>query len=365
MPIELGFWRIDQALKPVTYEPMETESRLEALLDENISVVAPHLMVIGRQVRTAFDKIIDLLAINAEGELAIIELKREKTPRDIVAQILDYGSWVRTLRDDKIAQIYIDYLERWHPDRPAQSIDQAFCHHFKVKAMPDELNGDHELIIVAASLDADTERIVTYLSEFHEVAINAVFFRFFKDADREYLSRAWLREPTSDPEPIDDKEGGEWNGEYYVSFGADDKRDWEEARKYGFICGGGGAWYSNTLEMLEPDARVWVNIPGTGYVGVGRISSNRVPAEEFMVRREDGEMVPIVSLPLKIAASTKFTEKPESAEYLVGVRWDKAVSAAHAIKERGFFGNQNTVARPKAKKWVHTVERLKQRFGID
>jgi hypothetical protein len=30
----------------------------------------------------------------------------------------------------------------------------------------------------------------------------------------------------------------------------------------------------------------------------------------------------------------------------------------------GFFGNQNTVARPKSSKWRHTVERLKQRFGV-
>jgi len=32
--------------------------------------------------------------------------------------------------------------------------------------------------------------------------------------------------------------------------------------------------------------------------------------------------------------------------------------------QKGFFGNQNSVAKPKAKKWVHTVERLKSRFGI-
>ena len=29
------------------------------------------------------------------------------------------------------------------------------------------------------------------------VNINAVFFRVFKDGDREYLTRAWLREPES------------------------------------------------------------------------------------------------------------------------------------------------------------------------
>ena len=40
---------------------------------------------------------IDLLAIDADGNLHVLELKRDKTPRDVVAQVLDYGSWVTTL----------------------------------------------------------------------------------------------------------------------------------------------------------------------------------------------------------------------------------------------------------------------------
>tara|TARA_R110000782_G_scaffold30348_12_gene75623 strand:- start:2095 stop:2259 length:165 start_codon:yes stop_codon:yes gene_type:complete len=35
-----------------------------------------------------------------------------------------------------------------------------------------------------------------------------------------------------------------------------------------------------------------------------------------------------------------------------------------AIKEKGLFGIQHSTSRPRAKKWEHTVERLKQRFGI-
>jgi hypothetical protein len=74
--------------------------------------------------------------------------------------------------------------------------------------------------------------------------------------------------------------------------------------------------------------------------------------------------VPISSLPLKIAGATKYTENAEKAEYLVRVNWLKTVSVLQAIKERGFFGNQNTVARPTTEKWNHTVQRLKARFGI-
>ncbi|HVF59945.1 MAG TPA: hypothetical protein VNJ70_09080 [Thermoanaerobaculia bacterium] len=366
MPIELGVWRIDHDLAEVTFEPMTDESRLESILHTKISIAAPHLMVIGRQVRTAFDKLIDLLAMDVAGNLAVLELKRDKTYRDIVAQVLDYGSWVRSLRDDDIARIYNEYLSKWHPERQKSSLNEAFCAHFRVGAMPDELNGDHELIIVASSLDPSTERIVNYLADYYDVTINAVFFRFFADGDREYLSRVWLRDPTTaDIDGGEDTPRGEWNGEYYVSFGIGETRDWQEAVKYGFISAGGGAWFTNTLLKLERGARVWANVPGSGYVGVGIVTDGRRPVEEFLVRNEAGEQIPITQLPLKIARATRSSEDPEHAEYLVPVNWIKTVSLAQAIKERGFFGNQNTVARPTTPKWDHTVERLKARFNIE
>ena len=54
----------------------------------------------------------------------------------------------------------------------------------------------------------------------------------------------------------------------------------------------------------------------------------------------------------------------EEAEYYVRVNWIKAVSKDQAVKEKGFFGNQNSAAKPRTKKWQHTVERLKKRFGV-
>lgn len=116
--------------------------------------------------------------------------------------------------------------------------------------------------------------------------------------------------------------------------------------------------------MLEPGARVWVNVPGVGYVGVGQVVEPCVPVEEFMVSDDSGNQTPIVNLPLKIAKTTKASESPDKAEYLVRVKWLKTVPLSEAIRERGFFGNQNTVARPTAPKWSHTIERLKARFAI-
>ena len=54
----------------------------------------------------------------------------------------------------------------------------------------------------------------------------------------------------------------------------------------------------------------------------------------------------------------------EKTEYLVKVDWIKTVDLSDAIKEKGLFGNQNTVYKPVTKKWNHTVERLKKRFEL-
>ncbi len=365
MPLEIGVWRIDSGCHRVEVGAIGDESRLEDLLDADISIASPNWMVIGRQVRTDYGSFIDLLAIDRDGNIVVIELKRNKTPREVIAQVLDYASWVKNLDDDDIGRIFGEYLKKYQPKRADESIDQAFCSRFKTSAMPENLNEQHELVVVAATLDESTERIVRYLSEDRSVAVNVIFFRVFRDGDREYLTRAWLIDPTEVATVAPARVGaGEWNGEYYVSFGQDDRRNWEDARKYGFISGGGGSWYSKTLQMLEPGHRVWVNIPGEGYVGVGTVTQAVVKFDQFKAKDTGGKLVPLPQL--KLLAKDMLTDaNDESAEYVVGIDWIQTRTLNQAVHEKGFFGNQNTVCQPTAKKWGYTVERLSQIFGVE
>ncbi len=57
-----------------------------------------NLLIIGRQVTTKFDGIIDLLGIDRQGDLVVLELKRDRTPRETLAQVLEYASFVRRTR---------------------------------------------------------------------------------------------------------------------------------------------------------------------------------------------------------------------------------------------------------------------------
>ena len=96
MPIEEGIWRIDNSdVRRVNAAPLEAERRLEDVLVKEISILGlGPLLILDRQVRTEFGGYIDILALDGEGVLHVIELKKGQTPREIVAQALDYGSWV-------------------------------------------------------------------------------------------------------------------------------------------------------------------------------------------------------------------------------------------------------------------------------
>jgi len=97
MPIEVGLWRIDDDLSKMEFSGIDNEKRLEEVLLQDISIIDAGLLLIGRQVPTAQGKFIDLLALDMEGNVVVLELKKGKTPREVVAQLLDYGSWVRDL----------------------------------------------------------------------------------------------------------------------------------------------------------------------------------------------------------------------------------------------------------------------------
>src|SRR4051812_18912035 len=121
MPIEVGVWRIDGGqVEPVPASSLDRESRLEDVIERDVSILGlDSLLVVGRQVITRYGKRIDLMALDTEGSVYVIELKKDRTPREVVAQVLDYGFWVRQLDDDALTELYAQY-------NVGQSLGNAF-----------------------------------------------------------------------------------------------------------------------------------------------------------------------------------------------------------------------------------------------
>ena len=316
-------------------------------------------MLIGRQVRTGYGKIIDLLAMDAQGKVTIIELKRNHTPREVVAQTLDYASWIQTQTFDDLKRIYRDYA--------AKELEEGYSDFFGGD-LPEHINQEHDMLIVCSTLDPESERIISYLSEKYDVPINVVFFRYFKDGDSEYLSRSWMLDPSTVEEKainVGAKDTGEiWNGRDFVANIATESgvSTWPDAIKYGFISAGGGLWYSRTLNQLKPGHRVFAYIPATGFVGVGTVTAESVAVKDFKVV-VDGSEVSIADAPLVCDRMREMVQKTsEETEYLVRVNWTKTVTEAEAYREKGLRANQNSVFKLKSS---YTLNKLLTFFGLE
>ena len=124
-----------------------------------------------------------------DGSLVLIELKRGRTSREVVAQALDYAFWVKTLEVAEIADIYRKY-------KVNRDLASDFKERFKdVRLDEEEWNQSHQIVIVAAELDDSTERITKYLSD-EGVYVNVLFFQVFEYGCEKLLSRAWLVDPS-------------------------------------------------------------------------------------------------------------------------------------------------------------------------
>ena len=371
MGIEYAIWKVSDVPTKLPTSSLISENELEEMICKDIGILNEEWLPIGRQVVTEHGGSIDILAINENGNLIVIELKKNKTPREVITQAIDYASWVKDINLATIAGIYKNSIEKLHSSY--ESLDQAIRDNYKKEFGEEERNGSHQIVIVASSLDPSTERIVTYLNDY-EIPINIVFFNVFKDGENRYISRAWLIDPVETQEHAnltkDSSNRVGWNQEFYVSFGHNMGRHWEDARQFGFFSAGGGRWYSQTLNQLSKGDRIWANIPGSGYVGVGEVEEPAIIAKDFKVKVEN-TMVPIVDAPLKLKEKEiegflkKYASDEERAEYFVRVKWIKSVPVAQAVKQMGFFGNQNSVCKPKVASWLFTIDTLKKKWGIE
>ena len=362
LAVEMAIWRMtDSGSRQLKTLPLDFEERLEKMLAEDPGICGIDLLIVGRQVRTSHGGYIDLLALDADGRSHVLEVKRDRTPRDVVAQTLDYGSWVLGLGLDDLEQIYRDH----HDDET--DLGGAFAQRFD-SPLPDVVNADQQFTIIASELDPTSDRIVEFLAESYGVPINAVFFRHFKDDDRDYLARTWLLDPqpteTTAQRPSRRKRRP-WNGrDFYCVLGrVDDPYRWSIARKYGLLNAGGGSWYWKPLRNLTPGKRVFAYVGRAGYVGMGQVTHEMIPARDAEVE-VNGQVQSLLDQPGLSAEWRKraTSDNPERTEMVVPVKWSTTRSINEAVWEKGLFASQLTVCKLRDE---HTINTVESAFGPD
>ncbi|MBK8451709.1 MAG: hypothetical protein IPL42_17525 [Saprospiraceae bacterium] len=123
------------------------------------------------------------MGIDRDGNLVIIELKRDKLPREVLAQAIDYASDISSYEPDALNEICLkysgqtlgDYLTEKFPDTNFEEVS---------------VNQTQRLLLVGFAIEESLHRMIEWLSENYSLAINAIVLHYVKtNSGDELLSR--------------------------------------------------------------------------------------------------------------------------------------------------------------------------------
>ncbi len=173
--------------KEHVYSEDHFESDLETLLENNPEYFFDHskVLTIGRQIATNLGSYIDLLGLDKYGNTVVVELKRGKTPRETLAQLLEYASYVENLDYESLNEIFQAYageeipLEDYHSEFFRIDVEEKVS-----------FNKSAKLVIVAQDVANSVKQTSLYLRR-KGLDIYCMEFKYF-------LNRADERMITSD-----------------------------------------------------------------------------------------------------------------------------------------------------------------------
>ena len=82
MPIHHAIWQVGEKPTPLQTSKLAAEEQLREMIIQDPRILSNDWMIIGREVPTYASCRLDLLAIQPDGSLVLIELKRHRTPRE-------------------------------------------------------------------------------------------------------------------------------------------------------------------------------------------------------------------------------------------------------------------------------------------
>ncbi|HSH52447.1 MAG TPA: endonuclease NucS domain-containing protein, partial [Bacteroidales bacterium] len=165
----------------VVFKLDNKEIDLEVLLEKNPEYFfeSHKILMIGRQVTTNLNSFIDLLGIDKSGNTVVIELKRDKTPRETIAQLLEYASFVDKLDYDQLNQIFQKYLNE------EKDLEEYHQQYFQTEEQI-SFNKTSKLVIVAQEISKEIKQSALYLRG-KGIEVFCMEFRYFVTKSNERI----------------------------------------------------------------------------------------------------------------------------------------------------------------------------------
>lgn len=145
---------------------------MEEWIKSNSEILGNDIAIIGQQVQTKSGPL-DFLGIDNNGNVVIIELKREKLPREVLAQVVDYASDVSSWDIEKLGEIcqkftdqsLLDYLSEKFPQKQVEELS---------------INQVQRLLLVGFAVEEPLSRMIEWLSTNYNLGINAIVLSYIK-----------------------------------------------------------------------------------------------------------------------------------------------------------------------------------------
>lgn len=140
-------------------------SHLQATLKEQIEVISPNSLVISEEFSEWSDsrRRIDLLAVDAEANLVVIELKRDETGEHMDLQSLRYAAMVSTLTFKRAVEIFQKHLDDAGQDEDAENVLLEFLGWDEPHE--DDFAVDVRIVLVSADFSKELTTSVMWLNE--------------------------------------------------------------------------------------------------------------------------------------------------------------------------------------------------------
>ncbi|WP_066174424.1 DUF7669 domain-containing protein [Bacillus marinisedimentorum] len=165
------------------------ENSPDALLDE---YEGNTIFWIGRQTRAAIGdsgKYPDLMGIDSEGNLVIVELKKGSTPREVVAQALEYSTWASALSETKLNEIFLLYQNGKGQGTAIELRDkfhEVFYPDTQEKSSV-EFNRKQRIFIIAETVSPIVREVTDHLRDRYGMEIFCMEYTVYKSSQGEYI----------------------------------------------------------------------------------------------------------------------------------------------------------------------------------
>lgn len=169
-------------LKPIRFKDLELKEKfdIEVWVRKNPEILGENLLIISEQTLLPSGRQPDLLALDKNGNLVIIELKKDDSGKDIYWQAITYAANFSEFSYHDIINMYEKYLESLGiaDPNPKDKIEEF------IEEDIEKINQKQRLILVSREFHPDVLRAVLWLRDF-EIDIKCIRLMPHIDADNQ------------------------------------------------------------------------------------------------------------------------------------------------------------------------------------